>query len=88
MPEAFISTIAFLNMTMSMFDRFYHVGGVDYSLNMPDKISFCPSGELANRFRSDYDSMKSSFIYETPLDFDKLIQRLEELQFRFRQISF
>ena len=66
--------------------KFYHVGGVDYSLNMPDKISFCPTGELANRFRSDYDSMKSSFIYETPLDFDKLIQRIEELQFRFRQI--
>lgn len=65
---------------------------IDYGLAdrlyMASHVSKNIDQELANRFRSDYDSMKSSFIYETPLDFDKLIQRLEELQFRFRQISF
>ena len=61
--------------------------GVDYSLNMPDKISFCPTGALLERFRNDYERMKSSFIYGNPLDFDVLIQRLHELQTRFRQIS-
>lgn len=67
--------------------KFYHVGGVDYSQNIPDKITFCPKGELLNKFRNDYESMKSSFIYDTPLDFDTLIQRLEELQLRFRKIN-
>ena len=67
--------------------KFYHVGGVDYSLDMPEKISFCPSGEILNRFRSDYENMKSSFIYGNPLDFDILIKRLEELQTRFRQMK-
>ena len=67
--------------------KFYHVGGVDYSLDMPEKISFCPSGEILNRFRSDYENMKSSFIYGNPLDFDMLIKRLEELQTRFRQMK-
>lgn len=66
--------------------KFYHVGGVDYSLDMPDKISFCPVGEIQNRFRSDYENMKSSFIYGNPLDFDALLKRLEELQNRFRQM--
>ena len=66
--------------------KFYHVGGVDYSLDMPDKISFCPVGEIQNRFRSDYENMKSSFIYGNPLDFDALLKRLEELQKRFRQM--
>lgn len=67
--------------------KFYHVGGVDYSLNMPDKISFCPYGDIIGRFRNDYENMKSSFIYGNPLDFDSLLQRLEELQKRFRQIA-
>ena len=67
--------------------KFYHVGGVDYSLDMPNMISFCPSGEILNRFRSDYENMKSSFIYGNPLDFDLLIKRLEELQIRFRQMT-
>ena len=67
--------------------KFYHVGGVDYSLNMPDKISFCPSGDIIGRFRNDYENMKTSFIYGNPLDFDSLLQRIEELQKRFRQIA-
>lgn len=67
--------------------KFYHVGGVDYSLDMPNMISFCPSGEILNRFRSDYENMNSSFIYGNPLDFDLLIKRLEELQVRFRQMT-
>ena len=68
--------------------KFYHVGGVDYSLDMPNMISFCPSGEILNRFRSDYENMKSSFIYGNPLDFDLLIKRLEELQVRLRRLPF
>ena len=67
--------------------KFYHIGGVDYSLNMPDKISFCPSGDIISRFRNDYEDMKKSFIYGNPLDFDSLLQRLEVLQKRFRQIA-
>ena len=66
--------------------KFYHVGGVDYSLDMPDKISFCPSGDIANRLRADYENMKASFIYGHPLDFDGLIARIEELQHRFRSM--
>jgi len=66
--------------------KFYHVGGVDYSLDMPDKISFCPVGEIQNKFHSDYENMKSSFIYGYPLDFNALLERLEELQKRFRQM--
>ena len=67
--------------------KFYHVGGVDYTLDMPDKISFCPSGDIANRLRADYESMKASFIYGNSLDFDDLIVRIEELQHRFRSIK-
>lgn len=64
--------------------RFYHVGGVDYSLDSRDKIVFCPTGDILQKMRVDYENMKSSFIYGNPLEFDELIKRLEELQERFR----
>lgn len=66
---------------------FYHLGGVDYALNMPETISFCPVGEIRDKMNEDYQKMKSSFIYGTPLEFDDLMKRLEELQNRFRAIA-
>ena len=66
--------------------KFYHVGGVDYALNAPDKISFCPTGKILDLMRADYENMKSSFIYGNSLEFDELIKRLQTLQERFRAI--
>ena len=66
--------------------KFYHVGGVDYALNAPDKISFCPTGKILDLMRADYENMKSSFIYGNSLEFDELIKRLQNLQERFRAI--
>ena len=66
--------------------KFYHVGGVNYDRDYPAEISFCPTGELRNRFATDYESMKASMIYGERLDFDDLMTRLEDLQNRFRNI--
>ena len=66
--------------------KFYHVGGVDYALNAPDKISFCPTGNILDLMRADYENMKSGFIYGNPLEFDELIKRLQTLQERFRAL--
>ncbi|MCM1504748.1 MAG: hypothetical protein NC127_06090 [Muribaculum sp.] len=66
---------------------FYHVGGVNYDLNRPDTISFCPTGEVLDKMRTDYEAMMSTMIYGDKLPFDNLIARLEELQTRFRNIE-
>lgn len=66
--------------------RFYHVGGVNYELNHPSTISFCPTGELRDKMRLDYEAMKTSMIYGEKLSFDALIDRLEQLENRFRSI--
>ena len=66
--------------------RFYHVGGVNYELNRPSTIAFCPTGELRNRMRIGYEAMKSSMIYGDKLTFDSLIARLEVLQSRFNTL--
>ena len=67
--------------------RFYHVGGVNYDLNLPVTIAFCPTGELRDKMRIDYDAMKSSMIYGDKLSFDTLISRLEVLQTRFQTMD-
>jgi hypothetical protein len=66
--------------------RFYHVGGVKYELNQPATIAFCPTGELRDKMRIDYNAMKSSMIYGDKLPFEELIARLEILQGRFRAL--
>lgn len=67
--------------------RFYHVGAVDYELNNPSTISFCPTGNLRDMMRMDYEVMKNSMIYGGKLSFEILIERLEQLQKRFRSVS-
>ena len=67
--------------------RFYHVGGVNYNLNLPATIAFCPTGEIRDKMRTDYEAMKASMIYGDKLTFDALVSRIEELQSRFRMIG-
>lgn len=67
--------------------KFYHVGGVDYAQDLPNQIVFCPTGEVRERLRADYENMRSSFIYGEALDFDALMGRIEELQERFRMVQ-
>lgn len=66
--------------------KFYHVGGVDYSLDATDKIDFIPTGALLDSYRTDYVQMQHSFIYGQSLDFGTLIEHLIELRTRFRSV--
>lgn len=66
---------------------FYKLKKVDYDSDYPNRINFCPSKDLLDDWRKDYENMQSSFIYGSSLPFDKLMKRMEELRDRFRQIS-
>ena len=67
--------------------KFYHVGYVDYDMDLPANIQIVPNEELMPSFEADYKAMKKSFIYGKALDFDVLIERLKTLQDRFRAIN-
>ncbi len=67
--------------------RFYHVGGVNYDLNRPATISFCPTDEILDKMRADYEVMMKTMIYGDKLPFETLIARLSTLQSRFRSIK-
>lgn len=67
--------------------KFYHVGYVDYDKELPANIQIVPSEELLPAYEADYNEMKDSFIYGQSLGFRDLIERIKNLQARFRVIK-
>ncbi|MDR1221682.1 MAG: nucleotidyl transferase AbiEii/AbiGii toxin family protein [Tannerella sp.] len=59
---------------------------VDYSTHSPQTINFVPPDFVMNEWREDYEKMKN-MIYGESLPFDKLIERIKELNERFRKIK-
>ena len=64
---------------------YYTVGYVDYSKLMPSEIDFVPRQELMKDWEVDYAEMCNHFIYGQTLSFEKLLERIKELQDRFRK---
>ena len=66
-------------------EKFYHPSYVDYSKELPDVIEFLPPASVHDAYRSDYNEMRGSFIYEKdPLSFDDLMKSVAAIQERFR----
>jgi hypothetical protein len=59
---------------------------VDYTTHTPDKINFVPPDFVIDYWRKDYEKMQS-MIYGKSLPFDELIDRIRELNERFRQVK-
>ena len=59
---------------------------VDYSTHSPKTINFVPPDLVMNEWRDDYKKM-GNMIYGESLPFDKLIERIKELNERFRKIK-
>ena len=64
--------------------KFYHMGAVNYNQLQRETISIVPPQELMPLFEADYANMKISFIYGSPKDFGQLMERMVELEARFR----
>ena len=59
---------------------------VDYDTHTPEKINFIPPAAIMDFWRKDYEKMQS-MIYGNSLPFDKLMERIRELNERFRKIK-
>ena len=64
---------------------YYAVGYVDYSKLLPSEIDFVPRQELMKDWEGEYAEMCNHFIYGQTLSFEKLLERIKELQDRFRK---
>lgn len=66
--------------------KFIGIKGFDYNTLMPQTISFVPPSEVISYWKDDYGRMQSTMIYGESLPFDRLIERIKELNERFRKI--
>lgn len=65
-------------------DVFTHIKDVDYTPDIRDRIILVPSEEIRKVWEDDYKNMQGAMIFGESLPFGKLLQRMEELQGRFR----
>jgi hypothetical protein len=60
---------------------------VDYTTHTPDRINFIPPLNVIDLWKADYESMQKNMIHGNSLPFDKLMDRIRELNERFRSIG-
>lgn len=60
---------------------------VDYSTHQQHLIRFLPPESVMKEWKNDYENMKKNFIYDSQiLSFEKLIERISELQERINNL--
>lgn len=75
------------NTTVKHRSKFTPISGINYANHSTDKINFIPPDVIIRKWEADYEEMKGSMIYGQALEFDKLINRLTELQKRINEIQ-
>ena len=63
---------------------FTPVRGIDYTSNIRSNICIIPPQNVIAEWQQDYEMMQQTMIHGESLSFDKLVNRLEELQERYR----
>lgn len=67
--------------------KYYHLGYVDYQRHHPSLISILPPIKSHKAWVEDYGEMKTNFIYGDTLTYDKLIDRITDLQERISGVK-
>jgi len=68
-------------------EKFTHINGVDYSQDIRPTICPVPPEQVIDDWQQDYESMQNTMIYGNSLTFNKLIDRIKQLEKRIRQQS-
>lgn len=67
--------------------KFIGIKGFNYDTLMPKTISFIPPHEIIPYWKDDYSRMQSTMIYGESLPFDKLIERIADLNEQFLTLN-
>ena len=65
---------------------FTSIQDVDYSVDFRKHIVLCPPENVLAAWDEDYRYMCSTMIYGDKLPFDQLLERVHELENRFRSV--
>lgn len=63
---------------------FTHIKNVDYTPDIRDRIVLLPPISIENNWENDYSAMRNTMIYGDSRSFKDLLERMAELQSRFR----
>ena len=58
---------------------------VDYTPDIRERIMLVPPQNFMKEWKDDYEAMRGTMIFGTSLDFEALMERMKELQMRFRE---
>lgn len=66
-------------------EKFTHINGIDYSQDIRSNICLIPPVEVFENWQQDYEDMQNTMIHGDSLTFNKLIDRIKQLEERIRQ---
>jgi len=66
-------------------EKFTHISSVDYSQDIRLNICLIPPEKVIDDWQQDYEAMQNTMIYGNSLTFNKLINRIKQLEERIRQ---
>lgn len=64
--------------------NFNTVRGIDYANHSPQLIDILPPEETIKEWEKDYKTMQESMFYGTTLSFNKIMERIAELNVRIK----
>lgn len=67
-------------------ELFTSIKGMDYTPDIRKRIVLIPPDEVQKVWQDDYSAMQESMIYGEHITFEQLIEKIRELQTRFRSI--
>jgi hypothetical protein len=62
--------------------------GIDYSKHSPGSVNIIPPDNMIAEWKKDYELMQQSMFYTKSLSFEKLMERINELNSRINKINF
>jgi hypothetical protein len=65
-------------------EKFTHINGIDYSQDIRPNVVLIPPAQVISDWRQDYETMQNTMIYGNSLTFDKLIDRIKQLEERIK----
>lgn len=80
-----LTDAALFDAVVSHRQKFNLVKGVDYSRHRKGAINLMPPQGLMDRWQADYEAMRIAMLYNEPPSFEKVWQRMQELQDRLNK---
>jgi hypothetical protein len=66
---------------------FTPIRGIDYTSDIRGNLSIIPPKSVIDEWKQDYEMMQGTMIHGESLPFDKLVERLKELETRFQKLT-